>query len=111
MSTKGSDPVEAAREWAGQDFSKLKTPSKSEQARLLAMLPEVSADESIMVSRSVRLPVELEEQIKTRAAAEGLSTSEWIRNALRRVLTNGGDSGKIDLDAAIDALRHLPHAA
>jgi predicted DNA binding CopG/RHH family protein len=111
MSTKGSDPVEAAREWAGQDFSKLKTPSKSEQARLLAMLPEVNADESIMVSRSVRLPVELEEQIKHRAEAEGLSTSEWIRNALRRVLAGNGDSGKIDLDAAIDALRHLPHAA
>jgi len=36
----GNDPVEAAREWAGQDFSRLKTPSKAEQARLLAMLPE-----------------------------------------------------------------------
>lgn len=109
--SSGNDPVEAAREWAEQDFSRVKMPSRAEQARLLAMLPEVNADEPIMVSRSIRLPVELEQQVKSRAEQEGLTASEWIRNALRRVLTSDGDSGKIDLDAAIDALRHLPHAA
>jgi|GEM_PF-6421300 len=94
----------------GSDLSKLPKPSPAEEAKLLARLPVVDPDNPVMVVRSLRLPVELEQRVKAAAEADGMTTSEWVRDAIQRVLT-GRDEGLVSVADAIAAIQRLPHAA
>jgi hypothetical protein len=51
----------------------------------------------------MRLPKTLGRQIETRAKAEGLNKTEWVKNAIAEAL---GPSSQIDF-AIMDALREL----
>jgi Arc/MetJ-type ribon-helix-helix transcriptional regulator len=99
----------AAADWAAQDFSKATIPTEAERRRLLAQLPPLDPNTPVMVSRSLRLPTEMELEIKAAAETEGISASEWIRRALRQAIA-GTDSRQISLAAAIEALERLPRA-
>lgn len=97
----------AADALMAQDLSTLPTPTPAEEAQLLATLPEVET----MASRSIRLPADLEADIKARAEREGVSASEWIRETLRRAVTGPSESAVVGLEAAQEALRRIAHPA
>jgi predicted DNA-binding protein len=112
MSTRDDDndlAVQAAADWAGQDFSTITPPDPDEQRQLLARLPQADPNAPVMISRSLRISTDMERQIKAAARAEGVTASEFIRRAVERALT-GADSRQISLDAAIRVLERLPRA-
>ncbi|WP_158299933.1 hypothetical protein [Glycomyces paridis] len=74
--------VEAAQALLAQDLTKLPMPSVEEMRALEAALPESAPDAPIMVSRSIRLPLKMEKDIKVAATKEGVTPSEWMRRRL-----------------------------
>lgn len=110
MSRHEEELSAAAERLLASDLSQMPKPSPTEEAVLRAQLPVVDADNPVMVVRSVRLPVELEQQIKAAADADGVTASEWMRTAAQRVLISR-DEGLVSVTEAIQALKRLPHAA
>lgn len=60
-------------------------PTAREEAELLAGLPPAGSE--IMVVRSLRLPLKVDESVATAAKACGLTKTAWIRQAIEMVLT------------------------
>ena len=58
-----------------------------------------------MERTAIRLPEQMLERIKATADAEGISTSEWIRSALRHQLT-AAEMGRTQLN--IHVKEHFP---
>jgi len=81
------------------------------EAELLAQLPPADETAPITVVTSLRLPHELKQRVDAAAAADGVSTSTFIRQALERVLTGRARENLVNVDDVIRALRSLPHAA
>jgi predicted DNA-binding protein len=59
-------------------------PTPQEEAALLASLPPAGSE--VMVVRSLRLPVELDEAVTAAAKAAGMQKSAWIRQAIEMAL-------------------------
>jgi predicted DNA-binding protein len=59
-------------------------PTPDEEAALLAALPPHGSD--VMVVRSLRLPLELDEAVSTAARAADVPKSTWIRQAIEMAL-------------------------
>lgn len=59
-------------------------PTPQEEAALLASLPPAGSE--VMVVRSLRLPVELDEAVTAAAQAAGIHKSAWIRQAIEMAL-------------------------
>lgn len=74
--------IDDAVEFASQDFAKYPVPTVEEMRILEKTLPESAPDAPIMVSRSIRLPLKMEKDIKVAATAEGVTPSEWMRRRL-----------------------------
>lgn len=82
-------------------------PTREEQAELLAQLPQAP----ITMVTSLRLPHELKQRVDAAAAADGLSTSTFIRQSLERIIAGRERTNLVNLDDVIRAVRSLPHAA
>jgi hypothetical protein len=65
-------------------------PGKEREAELLASLPEAGSD--VMVVRSVRLPIEVDEAIVVAAKAAGVPKTTWIRQAIEIALALQADA-------------------
>jgi predicted DNA-binding protein len=77
-------------------------PTAQDEADTLASLP---ASSEVMVVRSVRLPIELDQSVADAAMAAGVPKSTWIRQAIETALAM-----QVDHDEPIsraDALRAL----
>jgi predicted DNA-binding protein len=59
-------------------------PSKEQEAGLLASLPP--AGSGVMVVRSLRLPIEIDEAVAGAAQAAGVPKTAWIRQAIEIAL-------------------------
>jgi predicted DNA-binding protein len=59
-------------------------PARDQEADLLASMPPVGSD--VMVVRSLRLPIEVDEAVATAAQAAGVPKTAWIRQAIEIVL-------------------------
>jgi len=59
-------------------------PTHDEEAALLATLPPPGSE--VMVVRSLRLPMELDEAVSTAARAAEVPKSTWIRQAIEMAL-------------------------
>ncbi|MPZ28525.1 MAG: hypothetical protein GEV12_19525 [Micromonosporaceae bacterium] len=86
-------------------------PTPQEQAKLLAQLPPADPDAPITVVTSLRMPLELKQRVEAAAAADGMSTSTFMRHALEKVLAGRDRTNLVNVDDVIRALRSLPHAA
>lgn len=77
-------------------------PSEEEEQALLAALPPPGAE--VMVVRSVRLPVDVDEAVAAAARDAGVPKSTWIRQAIEAALALQADDQPI---SRADALRAL----
>jgi hypothetical protein len=59
-------------------------PTKDKEAALLASLP--AAGSEVMVVRSLRLPIEVDEAVAVAAQAAGMPKTAWIRQAIEIAL-------------------------
>lgn len=76
--------------------------SHDEEAALLATLPPPGAE--VMVVRSLRLPMEVDEAVVAASRAAGVPKSTWIRQAIETALAMQEDDQPI---SRADALRAL----
>jgi len=87
-------------------------PTAQDEADTLASLPPGS---QVMVVRSVRLPIELEQAVADAAKAAGVPKSTWIRQAIEAVLAMQADHdepiSRADALRALTLLRTIPHVA
>jgi predicted DNA-binding protein len=94
-------PAEVGRFMADLSFEP--PPAPEHEARLLASLPPVESD--VMVVRSLRLPIEVDEQIAKAAQAAGVPKSAWIRQAIEIALALQADEDQPI--SRVEALRAL----
>jgi len=59
-------------------------PTQEEETTLLASLPPSGSD--VMVVRSLRLPIEVDEAVAAAARAAGIPKTAWIRQAIEITL-------------------------
>jgi hypothetical protein len=80
--------------------------SADEEAAMLATLPPTGSE--VMVVRSLRLPIEVDEAVATAARAAGVPKTTWIRQAIEIALVlNGDDDQPISRAEALRALTLL----
>jgi predicted DNA-binding protein len=77
-------------------------PSPEEEQAILATLPPPGAE--VMVVRSLRLPVDIDEAVAAAARDAGVPKSTWIRQAIEAALALQSDDQPI---SRADALRAL----
>ena len=75
-------------------------PSREQAEELLATLPPAGSE--VMVVRSLRLPVDVDEAIAAAAKSAGVPKSAWIRQAIETALALQDDDEPI---SRADALR------
>ncbi|HEX6970048.1 MAG TPA: hypothetical protein VF174_14735 [Micromonosporaceae bacterium] len=78
-------------------------PTAEEEAALLDSLPPAGSE--VMVVRSLRLPLELDEAVTSAAKAAGVAKSTWIRQAIEMTLAMQAEEDQPISRA--DALRAL----
>ncbi|HET8658694.1 MAG TPA: hypothetical protein VFM55_06815 [Micromonosporaceae bacterium] len=59
-------------------------PNREQEEALLASLPPAGSD--VMVVRSLRLPIEVDEAVAAAARAAGIPKTAWIRQAIEMAL-------------------------
>jgi hypothetical protein len=77
-------------------------PTRDDEEALLASLPPAGSD--VMVVRSLRLPIEVDDAIAAAAKDAGVPKSTWIRLAIETALAMQSDDQPI---SRADALRAL----
>jgi predicted DNA-binding protein len=77
-------------------------PSPGEEQAILATLPPPGAE--VMVVRSLRLPLDIDEAVAVAAKDAGIPKSTWIRQAIEAALALQADDQPI---SRADALRAL----
>jgi hypothetical protein len=77
-------------------------PTAEDEAATLASLPTES---DVMVVRSVRLPLELDQAVADAAKVAGVHKSTWVRQAIETALAT--QSGQDEPISRADALRAL----
>jgi predicted DNA-binding protein len=88
-------------------------PTAQQEADLLATLPPQGSP--VMVVRSLRLPVELDEAVAGAAETAGVTKTAWIRQAIEMALTMESEDdqpiSRADALRALTLLRPLRHVA
>jgi predicted DNA-binding protein len=88
-------------------------PTPQEEAALLATLPPPGSE--VMVVRSLRLSMELDESVTSAANAAEVPKSTWIRQAIEMALAMQADEdqpiSRADALRALTLLRTVRHAA
>jgi hypothetical protein len=80
--------------------------SPAEEEAMLASLPPAGSE--VMVVRSLRLPIEVDQAVATAAQAAGVPKTTWIRQAIEIALVlNGDDDQPISRAEALRALTLL----
>ncbi|MEU2614898.1 hypothetical protein ABZ570_25425 [Micromonospora sp. NPDC007271] len=105
-----STPEEAAALMNNLTFDPPPTPER--EAELLASLPEAA---EVMVVRSLRMPIDLDEAVAAAAKEAGVTKTAWIRQAIEIVLTMQSDDdqpiSRADALRALTLLRPVRRAA
>ncbi|MCW3820631.1 hypothetical protein GA0074695_2457 [Micromonospora viridifaciens] len=105
-----STPEEAAALMNNLTFEPPPTPER--EAELLASLPEAA---EVMVVRSLRMPIDLDEAVAAAAKEAGVTKTAWIRQAIEIVLTMQSDDdqpiSRADALRALTLLRPVRRAA
>jgi predicted DNA-binding protein len=87
-------------------------PTAQDEADTLASLP---AGSDVMVVRSVRLPMELDQAVADTAKAAGVPKSTWLRQAIEMALATQTDQdepiSRADALRALTLLRPIRHVA
>jgi predicted DNA-binding protein len=94
-------PEEAAELMNNLEFGP--PPTRQEEVDLLASLPPAGSE--VMVVRSLRLPIEVDEAVAAAAKGAGVTKTAWIRQAIEMVLTMQSEDDQPISRA--DALRAL----
>ncbi|MEV0733432.1 hypothetical protein [Polymorphospora sp. NPDC050346] len=104
-------PEEVANLMANLTFDPAPTPQQ--EAELLDSLPPEGAE--VMVVRSLRLPIELDDAVTAAAKANGITKTAWIRQAIEIVLTMQAEDdqpiSRADALRALTLLRPVRRAA
>lgn len=82
-----------------------------QEARLLAALPPADPDAPMVVVRSLRLPLELNQRLEDAAKADGVSASAFIRRAVESALAGHDPTNLVNIEDVIRAVRSVPPAA
>ncbi|MER5337857.1 hypothetical protein [Micromonospora sp. NPDC002717] len=105
-----STPEEVAALMNNLTFEPPPTPER--EAELLASLPEAA---EVMVVRSLRMPIDLDEAVAAAAKEAGVTKTAWIRQAIEIVLTMQSDDdqpiSRADALRALTLLRPVRRAA
>lgn len=80
-------------------------PAPEDEAALLAQLPP--AGSQVMIVRSLRLPLELDQAVATAAKAAEVPKTTWIRQAIETALAVQADDQPISRSDALKALTLL----
>lgn len=80
-------------------------PTREEAEALLAQLPPLGAE--VMVSRSLRLPLDIDQAAEAAAAAAGIGKTTWMRQAIETALALQADDQPISRADAVKALTLL----
>ncbi len=87
-------------------------PTSQDEADTLASMP---AGSEVMVVRSVRLPMELDQAVTEAAKAAGVPKSTWVRQAIEVALATQADQdepiSRADALRALTLLRTIRHVA
>jgi predicted DNA-binding protein len=87
-------------------------PTAEDEADMLASLP---AGSDVMVVRSVRLPLELDQAVADAAKVAGVHKSTWVRQAIETALATQSDQdepiSRADALRALTLLRPIRHVA
>jgi predicted DNA-binding protein len=81
------------------------------EARLLAALPPADPDAPMVVVRSLRLPLELNQRLEDAAKTDGVSASAFIRRAVESALAGHDRTNLVNIEDVIRAVRSVPPAA
>ena len=82
-----------------------------QEARLLAALPPADPDAPMVVVRSLRLPLGLNQRLEDTARADGVSASAFIRRAVESALAGHDRTNLVNIEDVIRAVRSVPPAA
>jgi len=82
-----------------------------QEARLLAALPPADPDAPMVVVRSLRLPLELNQRLEDAAKTDGVSASAFIRRAVESALAGHDRTNLVNIEDVIRAVRSVPPAA
>src|SRR4051794_2349481 len=77
-------------------------PTKEQEVDLLAALPPPGSE--VMVVRSLRMPVEVDEAVAAAAKSAGVPKTTWIRQAIEIALAMQSDDQPISRAEALRAL-------